>query len=248
MPPARAPRTLPAPPGLGHGRADKHAEPSAWKCFPETRHARGLSSPKDGLVSGQPGSGAVAEGHRVARNGPKGPEPRVGVRWGRTPICCGGPGGVRRLRSGGAGRGSEGPRDRDGGAVRELRGDSAGRTGKDGGRGQRMKRERESCPVGVAGTVPPAWMEANKPDRYKYKSSAKRPKDPFDCWEISPNPRGGGWVRFWVEGRCQRLASWFCFSEQKKILCPLGRFLSHFSPAGSCFVLEPPGIGRVKIL
>lgn len=34
--------------------------------------------------------------------------------------------------------------------------------------------------------------------------------------------------------------------KKKNFPCRLGRCLSHFSPAGSCFLLEPPGIGRVK--
>lgn len=66
--------------------------------------------------------------------------------------------------------------------------------------------------------------------------------------ESAPNPRGGGLgevlggVSDWQPG------SVFQTRKKKKIPCPLGRFLSHFSPAGSCCLLGPPGIGRVKIL
>lgn len=63
-------------------------------------------------------------------------------------------------------------------------------------------------------------------------------------------PGVGAGVRLWWGSVL--IGGWVLFlrpeKKKKKIPCPLGRFLSHFSPAGSCFLLEPPGIGRVKIL
>lgn len=227
-PPARAPGRASR---VRARRPETSARPRRLDTLAEALRAAG--SPSRGrTVPGRPGSAAGGRGAGRRRR----------PNWPPWLRGCGAP------REQGRGRGSEGH-----GAGRGPRSGDLGAHWGARGRGQEDEEEEK-------GTVRLAGEGANKTARPKQKSSWARggeraPKDPFDCWEVSARersyPRGGGLGEVLGGVSDWQLGSVFQTRKKKnqtQLPCPLGRFLSHFSPAGSCCLLGPPGIGRVKIL